>query len=224
MPGYIKKMLQKYKHHISSKPQHCPYSPSPKQYGAKAQQPLPINISPKLSLEEIKEIQCIISCILYYARAINISVLMALSSIAIKQTKGTTSTMEKANQCLDYLVTNPNATMRFRVSDMIMNVHSDTLYLSKANTCSRACRNIFLWVGLPKTATLSNSTVHFLPYVPSSVLSSCLQLKPNLELSFSTAKRVKFFRMTLEELGHLQPKTMVNCNNATAVGIANITV
>jgi hypothetical protein len=30
--------------------------------------------------------------------------------------------------------------------------------------------------------------------------------------------------MTLEELGHLQPKTMVHCNNATAVGIANNSV
>jgi hypothetical protein len=38
---------------------------------------------------------------------------MALSSIAIKQTKGTTSTIEKAKQLLDYLATNPDATMRF---------------------------------------------------------------------------------------------------------------
>jgi hypothetical protein len=30
--------------------------------------------------------------------------------------------------------------------------------------------------------------------------------------------------MTLEELGHLQPKTMVHCNNATAIGIANTIV
>jgi hypothetical protein len=30
--------------------------------------------------------------------------------------------------------------------------------------------------------------------------------------------------MTLEKLGHPQPTTMVHCNNATAVGIANNTV
>jgi hypothetical protein len=57
MPGYITKLLQKYKHCIPPKPQHCPYSPSPKQYGAKAQAPIPIDISPKLSPKEIKEIQ-----------------------------------------------------------------------------------------------------------------------------------------------------------------------
>ncbi len=57
MPGYIKKLLLKYKHRMPTKPQHCTYAPAPKQYGAKAQAPLPVDISPKLSPKEIKEIQ-----------------------------------------------------------------------------------------------------------------------------------------------------------------------
>jgi hypothetical protein len=105
MPGYIKKLLLKYKHRMPTKPQHCPYAPAPKQYGAKAQAPLPVDISPKLSPDEIKEIQRVIGSILYYARAVDIRVLMALSSIAIEQSKGTTNTMEKAKQLLDYLAT-----------------------------------------------------------------------------------------------------------------------
>jgi hypothetical protein len=52
--------------------------------------PKHVDISPKLSPEEIKEIQCVVGSIQYYARAVNITVLMALSSIAIEQTKGTT--------------------------------------------------------------------------------------------------------------------------------------
>ena len=98
MPGYIKRVLQKNKHRMPTKPQHCPYSPALKQFGAKAQAPLPDDISPKLSPEEIKEIQRVIGSILYYARAVDITVLMALSSIAIKQSHGTTSTMAKAKQ------------------------------------------------------------------------------------------------------------------------------
>jgi hypothetical protein len=85
MLGYIKQLLLKYKHCIRNKPQHCPYdAPAPKQYGAKAQAPLPVNISPKLSPREIKEIQHVIGSILYYTRAVDITVLMALSSIAIE--------------------------------------------------------------------------------------------------------------------------------------------
>jgi hypothetical protein len=84
MPGYIKKLLLKSKHKMPSKKQHCLYAPSPKQYGTKAQAPLPIDISPNLSPKEIKEIQCVIGSILYYARtADHITVLMALSYIAI---------------------------------------------------------------------------------------------------------------------------------------------
>jgi hypothetical protein len=87
MPGYIKKLLHKYKHCIPSKPQCCAYSPVPKQYSAKAQASLPINISPKLSLDDVKQIQRIIGSILYYPWAVNITLMMAFNSIAIKQNK-----------------------------------------------------------------------------------------------------------------------------------------
>jgi hypothetical protein len=114
---------------------------------------------------------------------------MALSSIAIKQTKRTTSTMEKAKQLHDYLAANPDATMRFKASNMIMNIHSDMMYLLEANACSRACGH-FSWDGTPKTATLSNKWCIFLPFAPSSVLSLHPQPKPNSELSSLTTKRV----------------------------------
>jgi hypothetical protein len=67
MPGYIIKQLQKYKHDTLTRPQHCPYSPQPKQFGSKTQRPLPKDTSPPLSPNEIKHIQCVIGSILYYA-------------------------------------------------------------------------------------------------------------------------------------------------------------
>jgi hypothetical protein len=93
-------------------------------------EPKPRQLSLLIFLE-IKEIQQVIGSILYYEQAVDITVLMALSSIAIEQSKGTTNTMEKAKQLLDYLATYPDATIRFRASDMIMNVHSNALYLSE---------------------------------------------------------------------------------------------
>jgi hypothetical protein len=98
---------------MPKKPQNCPYTPAPKQYGAAAQTPLPTDISPKLSDAKIKEIQLIVGSILYYARAVDITILMALSSIASEQTRGTTNTMAKAKQLLDYLATHPDRTIRF---------------------------------------------------------------------------------------------------------------
>ena len=57
--------------------------------------------------------QKIVGSILYYARAVDMTVLMALSSIASEQTKGTERTLEKAYPVLDYLASHPDAVVRF---------------------------------------------------------------------------------------------------------------
>ena len=103
MSGYIIKQLQKYKHAspTPTRPQHCPYTPEPKRYGSDAQRPLPKDTSPPLSKEDNKHVQRVIGSILYYARAVNLRVLMALSTITSEQAKGTESTIEKTKQLLE---------------------------------------------------------------------------------------------------------------------------
>ena len=220
MPGYITKLLQKYKHCIPSKPQCCLYSLATKQYGKQAQAPIPVVISPKLSPDNVKQIQQIVSSILYYAWAVDITVLMALSSIVIKQTKGTTNTMEKAKHLLDYLATNPDATICYCASDMIMNVHSDAFYLSEADAGSRACRHFFMGWELKDGNPIKLNSVFFpLCAILHFVVASATEAK--LGALFLNFKEGMIFRMTLKELGRPQPKTQVNCNNAIAVGIKN---
>ncbi len=131
--------------------QHCPYLPEPKRYDADTQSPLPQDISQKLTDNEIKKVQKIVGSILYYPRAVNMTVLMALSSIASEQTKGTERTLEKAYQVLNYLATHPNAVVRFRASDMVMNIHLDAPYLRKPEAKSRACGHFFMG-SLPRMA------------------------------------------------------------------------
>ena len=53
------------------------------------QAPLPPDASPKLDEKGIKRIQQIVGSILYYACAVDMTVLAALSTIAIDQTKAT---------------------------------------------------------------------------------------------------------------------------------------
>jgi len=116
--------------------QHCPYSPEPKRYGTDAQPPLPRDISQKLTDKEIEQVQKIVRSILYYTRTVDMIVLMALSTIASEQTKGTERTLEKVYQVLDYLVTHPNAVVQFHTPDMAMSIHLDVSYLSKPNARS----------------------------------------------------------------------------------------
>ena len=92
MPGYIIKQLQKYRQASPPKQHYCPYKPQPRQYGSEAQRPLPRNTSPHLSKDDIKHIQRVIRNILYYALAVDLTVLMALSTIASKQSNNTKNT------------------------------------------------------------------------------------------------------------------------------------
>jgi hypothetical protein len=72
------------------------------------------------------------------------TVLMALSTIAVDQTKAAKRTMERCMQLLDYLAPNADAKVHFHVSDMILNIHSDMSYLSEAKARSRACGHFYM--------------------------------------------------------------------------------
>jgi hypothetical protein len=223
MPGCIKKLLLKHKHGMPVKPQHCPYAPALKQYGAKAQAPLPMDILPKLSPNEIKEIQCVIGSILFYACTVDITVLMVLSSIAIKQSKGTTNMMVKAKQLLDYLAMYPEATVCFCASDMIMNVHSDASYLSKFDAQSRSWGHFSMGWSLKDSDPIRlNGSFFTLCAILRFVVASAAEAK--LGTLFLNCKEGMLFCLTLEELGHLQSKTPIHCDSATTVVIANNTV
>jgi hypothetical protein len=89
MPEYIKKKMQEYKHLLLEKIQNCPYSPEPEKFGLDAQSPLMPDATPVLDAGGIKQIQQITGSISYYARTVDMTVLMALSSIAVEQTKAT---------------------------------------------------------------------------------------------------------------------------------------
>jgi hypothetical protein len=223
MPGYIVKKLQDYKHIISKTKQTCPYTPAPKQFGSEAQRPLPPDASPLLDKKGIKRVQKIVGSILYYARAVEMTVLMALSTIAIEQTKATETTMKKCVQLMDYLAHNPDAKIRFHASDMVMNIHSDASYLSEGRARSRTRWHFFMG-SVPRDGTpiCINGAFHVSTNVIRFVVASAAEAE--LGALFHNCQTGIIFRSILTDMGHIQPKTPVHCNNATAVGIANNTI
>ena len=203
--------------------QHCPYSPEPKKYGANAQSPLPQDNSLKLTEKEIKQVQKIVGSILYYARAVDVTVLLALSSIASEQTKGTERTLEKAYQVLDYLALHPDAVVRFRASDMVLNIHSDASYLSEPKACSQACGNFFMGsVPSDGKPIKLNGAFHMLCSILRCVMASAAEAE--LGALFMDCQEGMTFKTTLEDLEHPQPRTPIHCDSATVVGIANNTI
>ena len=103
---------------------------------------------------------------------------------------------------------------------MVMNIHLDASYLSKPNACSRACSHLFMG-SLPingKPIKL-NGAFHTLCSFFQFVVASAAKAK--LGALFLNCQEGMIFKLTLEDLSHLQPKIPVHCNNATAVGIMN---
>jgi hypothetical protein len=54
-----------------------------------------------------------------------------LSALASKQAAPTEKTMQKCLQFLDYTASQDNAIVTYRLSDMILAIHSKALYLSE---------------------------------------------------------------------------------------------
>ena len=101
--------------------------------------------SPKLDKKRLRIVQQIIDGILYYARAVDITVLSALGTLTCEQSQATEMTKKKkVSQLLDYLVTKPNAKVRLYASSMVLNIHSDASYLSEPWAYSHISSNFFL--------------------------------------------------------------------------------
>ena len=195
----------------------------PKKYGAAAQEPLPHDDSAKLDKKGIKRIQQLVGTILYYARSVDTTALMALSQLGSEQSVATEKTLADAEHLLDYLATHPNATIRYHASDMILNNHSDASYLSASRGRSRAGGHFFLgWIPRKHHPIRLNGQILSLCEILKFVSSSAAEAE--LGALFLNTKQARIFRLALEELGHPQPPTPVHCDNTTATDIANDTV
>jgi hypothetical protein len=111
MPGYVSNVLSKFQHDTPKHQQHTPSQYVTPVYGAKTQYATK-DETPPLTAQQCLTIQKVTGSILYYARAVDPTVLMPLNGIATEQTKATEKTQAATNQLLDYLATHPDAAIR----------------------------------------------------------------------------------------------------------------
>ena len=102
------------------------------------------DLSPLLDKLGIKRVQRISGIFLYYGRAVDQTIIVALNEISNSQAKPTLKTKKTCDMLLDYLTTHPDATIRYHASDMILCVISDAAYLVLPDARSRAAGLFFL--------------------------------------------------------------------------------
>jgi len=139
MPGYIEQAVNRYD------PQHLvPQCNSPMMfvqpvYGSKRTQQATEDTSELLAdPDRVRRIQQIVGAFLYYSRAVDPSMLPAVSKLSSRQSKPTVEVERDANRLLGYAKRYPNAQTVIRASGMILTGHSDASYLSETNARSRA--------------------------------------------------------------------------------------
>ncbi len=82
MAQYVMKQLVQYGHVAPTKPQHCPYLPNTIQYGKDNQAPTPSDDSSLLDKAGKKRIQKNVGSFLFYAQAVDPTIVKALSDLS----------------------------------------------------------------------------------------------------------------------------------------------
>jgi hypothetical protein len=170
-PCYVSNVLSKFQHDAPKHPQHTPSRYVTPVYSAKTQYATK-DETPPLTAQQCLTIQKVTGSVLYYARAVDPTVLMPLNDIAMEQTKGTEKTQAATNQLLDYLATHRDATIRYHASNMILHIHSDASYLLVSHARSRLGGLFFLGQQTPNQDKLNGSILNVTSIIKNAVASA----------------------------------------------------
>jgi hypothetical protein len=217
MPGYLNKALQRFKHEKPKSKQNSPHPHVAPQYGLKQQFTEEPNTSPPLGKEGAKYVQAVTGTLLYYARAVDNTILTALSAIATEQANPTEQTLAKVKQLLDYCATQDDAIIEYSASKMILTVHSDAGYCNEKNSRSRAGGHFYLSNG--ENDAPNNGAILTLATIIKAVMSSAAEAE--LAAVYLNAREAVYLRQILTEIGHPQPRTPIQTDNSTAEGVIN---
>ena len=119
----------------------------------------------------------------------------ALNNLAIAATKETNQIMEELIHFLNYCATNPDVSIIFRHSDIILTLDSDAAYLNAPKARSRAGGYHYLG---NRDGKLFNGLIYVLAKVIKAVMSAALEVECGA--LFINPQHTVLMRITLEEL------------------------
>ena len=157
--------------------------------------------------------------LLYYARAIDGSLLPALNEIAASQANPTVNTEIKLNHLLAFAKTHQNTSLRYHASDMILHIDSDAAYLVMPNARSRFAGYYYLSKYPPTPLTDKTSIPLNAPIlIECKTIRHVVASAAEAETSglFHNAQTGLSVRQILHDLGHPQPATPLKTDNSTA--------
>ena len=217
LPGYVKKALLQFNHTKPTKRQDSPFPYTPPNYGQKKQYAQQHSDAPALDKKGKLFIQQVCGKFLFYGRAVDSTLLTPISAIASQQANPTEDTMAQTKQLLDYLASQDEAVLTYSASDMTLAVHSDAGYLNEPKARSRAGGHFYLSnnVDIPPNNGAILNIAHIIKHVMSSATEA------ELAALYIMAREAVYVRIILAEMGHKQPPTPIQTDNAMAEAVIN---
>ena len=152
MPNYVQHDIHRLKHYLHACLQHAPHRHNKPAYGQKIQFSDSQDDTKEVFLPASAKtlIQRIIGIFLYYGIALDLTMLVALGTLATQQSKPTESLWDDITWFLNYSASRPDAKICFSSSDMILHIASDGSYRSETKSRSRVRGVFYLSSKLPK--------------------------------------------------------------------------
>ncbi len=150
-----------------------------------------------------KFIQRVTGTFLYYARAVNVAMLVALSAIMAERADPTEDTLIKTNEFLT-----------FSASNIVLNIHSNDLYLMEPKARSRAGGNFFMSDNT-KDPKDNEAILNIAKIIKNIMLFAA---EAEIGALFINSRQAIPTQTMLGKMGHPQPPTPIQTNNTTALG------
>ena len=168
-----------------------------------------------------KIIRKIIGIFLHYGIAMDLTMLVALGTLASQQENPAEALWNGITWFLNYAATHPDAIICYSKSDIILHVSSDGSYVSETKSRSRVEGMFYLSSSPPDKQPQNiphpfNAPIHVVAKILKMITSSAMETE--VAATFYNCKEALPFRVTLEELDHHQPPTPVEVDNEAAIG------
>ena len=174
MLGYVKQALIRFQHEFK-KTTNSPSPFVPPVYGRKIQI-ASIDKTNPMEKEQTTILQQVCGTFLYYARAVDCTMLHSLNDLATQVKDGTQKTVEALNHFLDYCATHPEAVVLYRASDMILHNHSDAAYKVATGARSRSRASGYMYLGNDMNNTqIINRPISIIAKIIKGVMSSAVE-------------------------------------------------
>jgi hypothetical protein len=155
--------------------------------------------------QKTQPIQAIVGTILYYARAVDPTLLPIANEIASQQAVPTQAVLKAANRVLSYCAAHLNNAITYHACDMILHVFADASYLSRSHARSVAGAYLFLSNHLQPTKI--NGAIHCFSTIIPCVVASAGEAE--YAALFAAGQQAAALSTILEDIGYPQPATII---------------